>query len=249
MKMKDLLQYNNFPPIIAYNMLWTSGIEWSSEISGLNETDFKRYGGTINECRMLGELKKIVVQYNKDHPGTRKPAAPPAEPAPAPARPWPSIMKPQKTCDFCGVLSEDHCGEIRLTTSGMQAIQTHAATEDDIFADIGSVVERLPDADKARLTAQIADTRRRFNSIYVPRQAYGVVWAFVKEIRAAIPPADTESIAAADFLATFCDKMLGILCSIDANQSLEQRIAAQLKEYYIDAPLSLKLAMLKRLAQ
>ena len=65
-----------------------------------------------------------------------------------------------------------------------------------------------------------------------------------------IPPADTESITAADFLITFCDKMQGMLMSIgDPNQSLEQRIAAQLKEYYIDAPLSLKLAMLKRLAQ
>ena len=84
----------------------------------------------------------------------------------------------------------------------------------------------------------------------MPLAAYGVVRAFVTEIRAAIPPADTESIAAADFLLTFCHQMQDILMRHgDHTQSLEQRIAAQLKEYYIDVPLSLKLAMLKRLGQ
>ena len=122
------------------------------------------------------------------------------------------------------------------------------------------MVERLPAAVKAGLTSKIADTRRRFDSAYgggrdsenksLPLAAYAVVQTFVREIRAVIPPADTESITAADFLVTFCDKMQVMLMSwADGKQSLEQRIAAVLKEYYTDAALSLKLTMLKRLTQ
>ena len=65
---------NHFGSWISEKMLWTSGIEWSSDISKLDESDFKRYGCNPNECMMLGELKKFVMDYVEKHPTTRKPA-------------------------------------------------------------------------------------------------------------------------------------------------------------------------------
>ena len=84
MRMKDLLQLNNFGSWISEKMLWTSGIEWSSDISKLDEADFQRYGCSKNECYMLGELKKFVMDYVENHPNTRKPT-PAKVPAKVPA--------------------------------------------------------------------------------------------------------------------------------------------------------------------
>ena len=85
-KIKDLLKHNHFPPYIVDKMLWTSGIEWSEDMSKLDEADFKSYGCSKNECYMLGELKNFVADYVKKHPNSGKPVARPAPEKPKPSR-------------------------------------------------------------------------------------------------------------------------------------------------------------------
>ena len=97
--------------------------------------------------------------------------------------------------------------------------------------------------------------RREFDSLlehglYMQngRQAYGVLDALVKEIPAALPPSDTESITVADFLKYFCQQLLGIFYIYGGpNLSYSQRIQALLTQYYTQAPMALKLAKLKGL--
>jgi hypothetical protein len=90
-KIKALLEHNHFSPYIADKMLWTSGIEWSEDMSKLDEADFIRYDCSKNECYMLGELKNFVADYVQKHPNSGKPVERPAPEKPSPqGKPKPS---------------------------------------------------------------------------------------------------------------------------------------------------------------
>ena len=66
-------------------------------------------------------------------------------------------------------------------------------------------------------------------------------------IRSALNADDKESMNVSDFMDKFCLDMQMMLQSFgDPNLSFEQRIQERLKAYYIDAPMALKLAKLKR---
>ena len=89
-KIKSLLEYNHFSQYIVEKMLWTSCIEWSSDISRLSEADFQAYNCSKNEVYMLVELQKFVIDYVTKNPDKAKPVAPPAqaEPPRKPREPW-----------------------------------------------------------------------------------------------------------------------------------------------------------------
>lgn len=137
----------------------------------------------------------------------------------------------------------------------LKKIEEVPATLEDIFEDIRALVQKVPgDAEKNRLSALVDVKKRDFewrydDGRYVQngREAYGVIDAFVKEIRAALPPSDTESITVAVFLMGFAQELLKIFYTYgDPNLSFSQRIQAVLNQYYTQAPMALKLAKLKR---
>ena len=150
---------------------------------------------------------------------------------------------------------EDDVQDVAPQAVDMKKIEGVPATLEDIFEDIRALVQKVPaDAGKERLSALVDVKKRDFewrydDGRYVEngQEAYGVIDAFVKEIRAALPHSDTESITVAVFLMGFVQELLKIFYTYgERGHSVKQRIQAVLNQYYTQAPMALKLAKLKR---
>ena len=115
----------------------------------------------------------------------------------------------------------------------------------------------VPDAgDKARLAAEVDETKKQFYWFYDDcrykengQQAYKVITDFVKVIKEKLDANDQNSQRVADFLIHFTFEMCAMLQSFGRpNASVQQRIQERLQTYYFhkECPLALQLAKLKR---